>query len=106
MTRRIAVDRLRIKSRELPNDVEDLNTADPTDAIAEIDEAVTVHEALTQLPEQCQELLDRFFARDQSYRTLGEALGLPAGTIASRSSRCPGKVREGLRKIAHPRFVT
>ena len=26
------------------------------------------------LPEHCQEILDRFFARDESYRTIGEAL--------------------------------
>ena len=40
--------------------------------------------------------LDRFFARDESYRVIGEALDLPAGTIASRISRCLGKLREKL----------
>ena len=44
----------------------------------------------------CREILDRFFARDESYRTIGEALDLPAGTIASRISRCLGKLREQL----------
>ena len=74
--------------------------------MAENDEAVTVHEALAGLPDQCRELLDRFFSRDQSYRTLGEVLDLPAGTIASRISRCLAKLAEELRKIGHPRFVT
>jgi len=106
MTRRIAIDRLRIASRELPNEATDLDAADPKDAIAEIDEALTIHGALAHLPEQCQELLDGFFARDQSYRTLGEVLGLPAGTIASRISRCLRKLAAVLRKIGHPRFVT
>ncbi|HET9121537.1 MAG TPA: sigma-70 family RNA polymerase sigma factor [Solirubrobacterales bacterium] len=106
LTRRLSVDRLRTSSREEPRDVADLETADPEDAIAEIDEAVTVHQALARLPEQCREVLDRFFARDQSYRTLGEVLDLPAGTIASRISRCLGKLAEELRKIEHPRFVT
>jgi DNA-directed RNA polymerase specialized sigma24 family protein len=50
-------------------------------------------------------VLDRFFARDQSYRTLGEALGLPPGTIASRISRCLHRLGEELRKIGHPSFV-
>ena len=49
--------------------------------------------ALAELPEQLPEILDRFFARDESYRTIGDALDLPAGTIASRISRCLGKLR-------------
>ena len=39
------------------------------------------------------DFLDRFFARDESYRTISEALDLPSGTIASRISRCLGKLR-------------
>ena len=54
----------------------------------ELDEAFAVHEALAELPENCREILDRFFARDESYRTIGDALDLPSGTIASRISRC------------------
>ena len=106
LTRRLSVDRLRTAAREAPGSETDIELPDTDDAIAEIDEAVTVHQALKQLPESCQDLLDRFFARDQSYRTLGEVLGLPAGTIASRISRCLGKLKEELRKIGHPRFVT
>jgi RNA polymerase sigma factor (sigma-70 family) len=52
-----------------------------------------VHEALAILPENCRDILDRFFARDESYRTIGEALELPAGTIASRISRCLARLR-------------
>ena len=39
-------------------------------------------------------LLDRFFARDESYRTIGDALDIPAGTIASRISRCLARLKE------------
>ena len=53
-----------------------------------------MHEALAGLPEHCQEILDRFFARDESYQTIGAALDIPSGTIASRISRCLGKLRE------------
>jgi len=105
MTRRLSVDRLRARSRDAPAGDPDVKLPDPRDAISEIDEALTIHAALGGLPETCGELLDRFFARDESYRTLSEALGLPAGTIASRISRCLGKLKNELRKIGHPRFV-
>jgi DNA-directed RNA polymerase specialized sigma24 family protein len=55
-----------------------------------------VHDALAALPDHCGEIVDRFFARDESYRTIGDALGLPAGTIASRISRCLAKLRDQL----------
>ena len=48
------------------------------------------------MPEDCREVLDRFFCRDESYRTIGEALAIPSGTIASRISRCLEKLRERL----------
>jgi DNA-directed RNA polymerase specialized sigma24 family protein len=64
------------------------------DAIAQIEMAFDVHEALAGLSGNCQEILDRFFARDESYRVIGEALELPPGTIASRISRCLGKLRD------------
>ena len=105
LTRRLAVDRLRAGAREEPGGETPSEHPDPHDAIAEIDEALTVHEALARLPEECREVLDRFFARDQSYRTLGEVLGLPPGTIASRISRCLHRLGEELRKIGHPSFV-
>ena len=62
----------------------------------EIDEAFTVREALATLSDTCQEMLDRFFARDQSYRTISAELELPSGTIASRIARCLSKLRTEL----------
>jgi DNA-directed RNA polymerase specialized sigma24 family protein len=41
-------------------------------------------------------MLDRFFARDQSYRTIADELDLPAGTIASRISRCLEKLKSAM----------
>jgi len=61
-----------------------------------LEDALTVHEALAAVPEHCREILDRFFARDESYRTIGDALELPAGTIASRISRCLARLRDFL----------
>jgi DNA-directed RNA polymerase specialized sigma24 family protein len=63
------------------------------DTIARLDEALFVHDALATLPDNCQEILDRFFARDESYQLIGDALDIPAGTIASRISRCLVKLR-------------
>jgi RNA polymerase sigma factor (sigma-70 family) len=94
LTRRVCLDKLAAVAREEP--VEEVVAPDRDATIAELDEAFDVHEALEALSESCREVLDRFFARDESYRTIGAALDLPAGTIASRISRCLGKLREQL----------
>jgi RNA polymerase sigma factor (sigma-70 family) len=94
LTRNACVDKLRTSAREQP--AED-PAAEEADAMLErLDEALDVHEGLDALSGDCREILDRFFARDESYRTIGDALDLPAGTIASRISRCLGKLREQL----------
>ena len=80
--------------RERPVAEEELPVAGSEETLALLDEALTVHEALAAAPEHCREILDRFFARDESYKTIGEALELPSGTIASRISRCLGRLRE------------
>jgi RNA polymerase sigma factor (sigma-70 family) len=94
LTRRLCIDSRRASSREYPTDEEVAEGLD--DTLAVLDEALAVHDALAVLPEHCQEILDRFFARDESYRTIGDALDLPAGTIASRISRCLVKLRVSL----------
>ena len=78
--------------RRLPRS-ELLELEGTSDELDGIDEALAVHEAMKQLPEHCAEILDRFFARDESYRAIGEALDIPPGTIASRISRCLRKLR-------------
>jgi RNA polymerase sigma factor (sigma-70 family) len=95
LTRRLCIDRLRANSKEQPTD-EDLEPAELDDTLATLDEALSVHEALASLPEHCREILDRFFARDESYQAIGAALDIPAGTIASRISRCLAKLRSVL----------
>jgi RNA polymerase sigma factor (sigma-70 family) len=102
LTRRLCVDRFRSGAREQPMD-EPIDPGETDDAIETLDEALAVHEGLKTLPEHCGEILDRFFARDESYRTIGEALDLPAGTIASRISRCLKKLKAQL-EGRKPRF--
>jgi RNA polymerase sigma factor (sigma-70 family) len=92
LTRRLAIDRLRAGSREeLAGD--ELEPPGVDDTLERLDEALEVREALATLPEHCQEVLDRFFARDESYETIGVALDIAPGTIASRISRCLAKLR-------------
>jgi RNA polymerase sigma factor (sigma-70 family) len=102
LTRRLCVDRLRAGSREQPMD-EPIDPGEADTAIETLDDALAVHEGLKALPEHCGEILDRFFARDESYRTIGEALDLPPGTVASRISRCLGKLK-GQLEGRKPRF--
>lgn len=92
-TRRCAIDALRRTGREtavdeLPDGVDE--------GLAELDEAMTVHAALDGLSPDCREILDRFFTRDESYRTIGSELDLPPGTIASRIARCLARLRDAL----------
>jgi RNA polymerase sigma factor (sigma-70 family) len=94
VARRQCINRLRGAGREQLSEQDDAEIPDPDDTLGRLDEALTVHEGLAKLPEHCREILDRFFARDESYRQIGEALELPAGTIASRISRCLKKLRE------------
>ena len=93
LTRRVCLDRLAASGREEAAEVE---AADTERTVEELDEAFAVREALGGLSEECQEVLDRFFCRDESYRTIGEELGIPPGTIASRISRCLGRLRQRL----------
>lgn len=90
LTRRCCLDRLR-SAREVGTGSDD-DIAD-ADRLADVEEALDVQLALRALGEPCQDILDRFFARDESYRTIGAALDLPAGTIASRISRCLEKLK-------------
>jgi RNA polymerase sigma factor (sigma-70 family) len=95
LTRRLCIDRLRLNARDSPADV-DPDEQEVDDVLATLDEAMTVRSALDKVGDPCREILDRFFCRDESYRTIGDMLELPAGTIASRISRCLDKVRAEL----------
>src|SRR3954447_2325709 len=92
LTRRLCIDRIRAGAREIA-DTEAVE-AGVDDTLDELDEALSVQEALESMSEPCRDILARFFRRDESYAVIGAALGLPSGTIASRISRCLGKLRD------------
>jgi len=89
--RRCSIDSLRRSGREIV-------VSDPPEGVdeslAQLDEALSMREALDDLSPECREILDRFFCRDESYRTIGSELELPAGTVASRIARCLGRLKE------------
>jgi RNA polymerase sigma-70 factor (ECF subfamily) len=94
LTRRLAIDRLRLSSREsLGDESLALVEARADEALEQIELAYGVRTAMATLPEHCQEILDRFFARGESYHEIAAALEIPMGTIASRISRCLTKLR-------------
>ena len=92
LTRRSCLDQLRSSAREEVAD--EVEPGDVDETLSLLDDALTVHTAMAALSESCRDILDRFFARDESYQTIGVALDIPPGTIASRISRCLGKLRE------------
>jgi RNA polymerase sigma-70 factor (ECF subfamily) len=94
LTRRVCLDAVARGSREQP--LEEALSEDQARDLDEIEEAFAVREALGTLPENCQDILDRFFARDQSYRTISSELDIPSGTIASRIARCLARLRNEL----------
>jgi len=100
LTRRVCIDTVAARKREQP-------TGEPIgeeveDVLQELDEAFAVREALAGLPDHCQEMLDRFFTRDESYRTISSELDLPMGTIASRIARCLTRLRDTLEGRSSP----
>ncbi len=94
VTRRVCLDRLAAAGRAGESaDGEIPDGRQAGDALAEVEQALDVRDALTTLDPACRELLDRFFARDEPYRVIAGALDLPMGTVASRISRCLTKLR-------------
>jgi RNA polymerase sigma-70 factor (ECF subfamily) len=92
LTRRLCIDRLRAAHPSM--ELEEAGGEGAVDErLEQIEQAVVVHDALARVSGDCQEILDRFFARDESYRTIGAALDLPPGTIASRISRCLARLK-------------
>ena len=95
LTRRLCIDRLRQVARDTPDGSEP-DEQEAAEILGSLDEAMAVRAALDAVGDPCREILDRFFCRDESYRTIGDSLDLQPGTIASRISRCLEKVRAEL----------
>ncbi len=96
LTRHLCVDALRRNGREQVTG--ELPEPTATDVAGEEPHhALAVRDAVATLPPQCREVSVRFYQRDESYRTIAGALGVPIGTVASRISRCLRLLRLALR---------
>lgn len=96
LTRHLATDRLRLASNRESATAQLPDRGASDAALEQIEIALDLHDAMRGLPDNCRDILDRFFARDQSYQTIAEDLAIPSGTIASRISRCLTKLRSEL----------
>ena len=101
LTRSMCVDHLR-RSRRMTVELHDEIRAADERELEQIEAAVVVRTAMTGLSGSCREILDRFYMRDESYAVIGDALGIPAGTIASRLSRCLDRLRAEVRGRTEP----
>ena len=104
VARNAALDQIRRSGREVVTG-EPLDESAFDEPLGGVEEALSVRAALSQLPAHQQEILDRFFARDESYDTIGAELGIPPGTIASRISRALAALRvawEAAEGRSHP----
>jgi RNA polymerase sigma-70 factor (ECF subfamily) len=95
ITRNVALDTLRRGGRETP-DADRLQEEEAADQLERLESALVVRAGLDRLAPAQREILDRFFTRDESYRTIAEALEIAPGTIASRISRALAALREQL----------
>jgi RNA polymerase sigma-70 factor (ECF subfamily) len=95
LTRRAAIDRLRSDAHD-PAALDVDRLSDGESELERIEQAMMVYRALDTLPPAFQEAVRRFFIEDQSYRMISEALGISAGTVASRISRGLAMLREVL----------
>jgi RNA polymerase sigma-70 factor (ECF subfamily) len=99
IARNAALDRLRSAPADLDADGA-VNERVFDEPFAALEDALTVRAALARLPDHQGEILDRFFARDESYQTISAALDLPSGTIASRISRALAALRREIEEAA------
>ena len=97
LTRRLAIDRIRARSREIArDDLDTLYDVPSADEVAGLDEALTVRRAIEQLPEIHRDIVDRFFIQGQRHATIAADLGIAEGTVASRIGRARERLRVNL----------
>jgi RNA polymerase sigma factor (sigma-70 family) len=94
LTRRVALDRLRARAREaVREDLDDLHDVPTQDALDGVDDALTVRQAIEDLPGIHRDIVDRFFIEGQSHAIIAADLGIAEGTVASRICRARERLR-------------
>lgn len=91
IARRLALDHIRGPRLEV--ELEDGASQDDGPARDALHERLALRDALLELPIEARDLVDRFYLRDQSYKTIAHELGVPLGTVASRLARAMERLR-------------
>jgi RNA polymerase sigma-70 factor (ECF subfamily) len=87
IARRVAVDLFRRERRHQSSDTDELGVAVLPDSFEGAWEAWEVRSALTEVPEEEREILHAIHYLGYSQRETAERLGIPVGTVKSRSHR-------------------
>lgn len=96
ITRRVVMDRLRVRySEPAMVAIDDVDVA-AGDAGDLADDIQVLHEELNQLPLLEREVLVLFYLRELTLNELAEVLGVPVGTIKSRLFRARHSLRRQL----------
>jgi RNA polymerase sigma-70 factor (ECF subfamily) len=87
------VDRLRAQRRVTPEADAGVGDTGSPDTLGQLELVLDVHAALSALPANSRDVLDRFFCNDESYASISADLGIAPGTVASRISRALARLR-------------
>ena len=97
LTRRLAIDRIRARTREAARaDLDTLHDVPAADLLAGLDESLTVRDAIERMSGIHRDVVDRFFVEGQSHATIAADLGIAEGTVASRIARARIRLRTNL----------
>ena len=78
---------------ELPLPIAAGEGFDPIAAVAAHERARQARELVARLEATCQDALDRYYLKEQSYRDIAGALGLSVNTVGARLSKCLDRLR-------------
>lgn len=99
IARRVAIDLYRRERRHRSNDVEDTEIAVLPPSIEDTWEAWEVRTALERLPPEELEIVRATHYRGLTHREAAEELGVPVGTIKSRSHRAHRRLADLLSHV-------
>jgi RNA polymerase sigma-70 factor (ECF subfamily) len=86
VTRRVAIDMWRARARiEETTDDAETDRPDPAERIEQAVTALDVHAALAQLTPEHREVIVAMYLQGRSVAEVSDALGIPAGTVKSRT---------------------
>jgi RNA polymerase sigma-70 factor, ECF subfamily len=112
INRRCAIDRLRYRAKRLPllsqlsqlSELSNIDTGpilihpDLVEKVMAANHLAVAREAMRELPREQRQVLEMAYFRDMSQTEIANALGLPLGTVKSRTTLAFKKLRQLLRR--------